>query len=90
LAAGGEPAGRPPRFFRAFPSTAAVVEAARFLLLIFLVRAVLGEVAVAPASASAAARTATFLSVASWCLAKPTRFGVTILKTRTLGLFETH
>jgi hypothetical protein len=45
--------------------------AGAFFLPVFLVGAVRGEVAVSPASASAAARAAAFLSAASRCLGKP-------------------
>jgi hypothetical protein len=79
LGDGGESAGRPPRFFRAFPSAAAVAAAGALLLPVFC-EAARGEVAVSSASASAAAIAAAFFSAASRCLAKPTRSGGAILK----------
>jgi hypothetical protein len=79
LGDGGESAGRPPRFFRAFPSAAAVA-AVGALLLPVLCGAARGEVAVSSASASEAATAAAFFSAASRCLAKPMRSGGVILK----------
>jgi hypothetical protein len=74
LGDGGESAGRPPRFFQAFPSAVAVAAAGAPLLPVFF-GAACGKVAVSSASASAAASVATFFSAASRCLANPTRSG---------------
>jgi hypothetical protein len=79
LGEGGESAGRPLRFFRAFPSAVAVAAAGAPLLPVFF-GAARGEVAISSASASAAASAAAFFSAASRCLANPTRSGGLILK----------
>jgi hypothetical protein len=63
LGDGGESAGRPPRFFRAFPLAAAVAAEGAPLLPVFC-GAARGEVAVSSASASAAATAAAFFSAA--------------------------
>jgi hypothetical protein len=64
LGDGGESAGRPARFFRAFPSVVAVAAAGAPLLPVFF-GAAHGEVAVSSASASAAASAAAFFSAGS-------------------------
>jgi hypothetical protein len=64
LGDGGESAGSPPHFFRAFPSAVAVAAAGAPLLPAFF-GAARGEVAVSSASASAAASAAAFFSAAS-------------------------
>jgi uncharacterized protein (DUF1501 family) len=79
LAEGGESAGRLPRFLRALTSAVAVATAGAFLLPA-LFGAARGEVVVSPASASAAASAAAFLSAASRCLANPMRSGALTLK----------
>jgi hypothetical protein len=89
LGDGGESAGRPLHFFRAFPSAVAVAAEGAPLLPVFF-GAARGEVAVSLASASAAASAAAFFSAASRCFANPTRSGGLILKTRILGSSETR
>jgi hypothetical protein len=79
LGDGGESAGRPPRFFRDFPSAVAVAAVGAPLLPAFF-GAARGEVGVSSASASAATSAAAFFSTASRCLANPTRSGGVILK----------
>jgi hypothetical protein len=79
LGDGGESAGRPPHFFWALPSAVAVAAAGAFLLPA-LFGAARGEVVVSPASTSAAASAAAFLSAASRCLANPMRSGTLTLK----------
>jgi hypothetical protein len=93
LAVGGEPIGRAPRFFRAFPSAAAVAAAARAVFLVVFFDSVppaRGDVTVSPASVLAAASAAAFLSGTSRCLAKPGRSRAVTLKTQTRGSFEIH
>jgi hypothetical protein len=78
LASGCELVGRVPRFCRVFTSAAA--REVFFVIFFDGAPPARGDVAVSPASVSAAASAAAFLSAASQCLAKPSHSSTTNLK----------
>jgi hypothetical protein len=83
LASGGELVGRAPRFFRAFPSAAAVaavVRAVFFVVFFDGASPARGDVAVSPMSVLATVSVAAFLSATSRCLGKPSHSSVVNLK----------